>query len=71
MLETTISWSSPTTAVPPIVSPRDAFDALFDVKGLVRRKSILDSLLGDVQDIHGELSLEDARKLDEYTQHHP
>ncbi len=67
ILSATISWSSPTCQVLPMVSPRDAFDALFDVKGLVSKKSLLDCLLGDVQDIHGKLSLEDARKLDEYT----
>ncbi len=67
LLSSTISWSSPTTPVPIIVSPRDAFHALFDTKELISRKSVLDCLIGDVQDLHGKLSLEDARKLEEYT----
>ena len=68
LVSSTISWSSPTSPVLPIVSPRDAFDALFDIKGLVSQQSLLDCMIGDVQEIHGKLSLDDARKLDEYTQ---
>jgi hypothetical protein len=68
ILSATISWSSPTSPVPPMISPRDAFDALFDVKGLVSKKSLLDCLMGDVSNIHGKISLDDARKLDEYTE---
>ncbi len=66
MISGTISWSSPTNAVPTICSPRDAFDQLFDAKGLERERSVLDCLQGDLASVRSELSRADQRKLDEY-----
>jgi hypothetical protein len=61
-----MSWSSSASVVPPQSSPRDAFDALFDVKGLARQKSVLDCLDGQLKDMRPELSAADRRKLDEF-----
>jgi hypothetical protein len=67
MINSTISWSSPTDAVPPQSSPRAAFDELFDAKGLASEKSVLDCLQADMRRMRGELSTGDQRKLDEFT----
>src|SRR5262249_4186380 len=61
-----ISWSSPTTPTPLELYPALAFDRLF--KDEVRKgdESVLDSVLGDAQDVRRSVSLADRRKLDEY-----
>ncbi len=61
-----ISWSSPTTPTPLELYPALAFDRLF--KDEVRKgdESVLDSVLGDAQDVRRAVSLADRRKLDEY-----
>jgi hypothetical protein len=67
IIDYTISWSSPTNPVPPYSSPRDAFDALFDVKNLATQKSILDGMLDDLRRMRGELSVDDRHKVAEFT----
>jgi hypothetical protein len=63
----TISWASANSGIPPINSPRDAFDQLFDTKSLERQRGVLDYVLADLGDVRGNLSGDDRRKLDEYT----
>jgi hypothetical protein len=63
----TISWASERSPVVPVVSARDAFDQLFDVKGLERERGVLDYVLGQVQHVRGRLSTGDRRKLEDYT----
>lgn len=64
----TVSWSSATTPVAPEVSPRAAFDRLFDVKGLKRNQSVLDAI-GDLsKGLRKQVSPRDRDKLDEYLQ---
>jgi len=67
IISSTISWSSPSSPVPPQYSPRDAFDELFDVKGLVREKSLLDVMQEQMQRMRGDLSPDDRRKVEEFT----
>ncbi len=67
IISSTISWASPTSPVPPQFSPREAFDELFDTKGLAREKSILDNMRDDMISIRGELSLADRRKVEEFS----
>ncbi len=62
----TISWSSRTTPVPPEIYPRQAFDRLFDVSGLQRERSILDTVLGQAKSLQGQLDSRDRDKLDQY-----
>src|SRR5215210_488997 len=61
-----ISWSSPTTPTPLELYPALAFDRLF--KDEVRKgdESVLDSVLGDANEVRRAVSLADRRKLDEY-----
>jgi hypothetical protein len=66
ILGSTISWSSPVTGVPPQFSPRDAFDEVFDVKGLMAEKSVLDCVADDLGSMQREVSPADRRKLDEF-----
>ncbi len=67
IISSTISWSSPTSPVLPQFSPRDAFDELFDTKGLAREKGYLDLMQHDIQRMRGELSPADRRKVEEFT----
>lgn len=62
----TISWKTRHTPVPPEIYPRQAFDSLFDRTGLRRTKSVLDSVLQQANEVRGELSKADQKKLDEY-----
>jgi len=65
-LGSTLTWSSKTTPVPPEVFPRQAFDRLFDVSGLVRDKSVLDFVREQARDVERSLASQDKAKLDEY-----
>lgn len=65
-LNSTITWSSKTTPVPPEVFPRQAFDRLFDVSGLIRDRSILDYVNGQAKSLRPKLDVYDRDKLDAY-----
>lgn len=62
----TMSWSSPTTPVPPETQPRRAFDRLFDTSTLERDGSILDYVYGEAKSVRTGLDSVDQNKLDEY-----
>ncbi|WP_165225312.1 DUF1552 domain-containing protein [Aquisphaera insulae] len=72
-----MSWSSPTTPVPPESNPRLVFERLFGegphgrrAESLARRradqKSILDHVLDDARAMQRRLDSGDRRKLDQY-----
>lgn len=72
----TLSWRSPTVALPVTVNPRDVFERLFgdgdalDERGrlvqLKRRASILDFVREDAARLSGRVGSADRHKLDEY-----
>ena len=72
----TLSWRSPTVALPVTVNPRDVFERLFgdgdvtDEKSrqaqLQRRASILDFVRADAARLSARLGANDRRKMDEY-----
>ena len=72
----TLSWRSPTQALPVMVSPREVFERLFgdatartaeERAALLRRRaSVLDFVAADARRLAGGLGARDARKLDEY-----
>ncbi|MGH8446817.1 MAG: DUF1552 domain-containing protein [Solimonas sp.] len=72
----TLSWRSPTVALPVTVNPRDVFERLFgdgdalDEKSrqaqLARKASILDFVRDDATRLAGRLGSNDRRKMDEY-----
>jgi len=62
----TVSWSSKNTPIPPEIYPRAVFDRLFDTRGLLRDKSVLDAVLSQSQSLRRDLSSTDQRKLDEF-----
>jgi hypothetical protein len=72
-----LSWSSPTTPMPPEANPRLAFERLFGAgkpgerkASLERRRkeqrSILDFVLDDARSMKRRLGGDDAKKLDQY-----
>ncbi len=72
-----LSWSSPTTPMPPESNPRQAFERLFGTgapgqrrANLQRRRlaqrSILDFALEDARSMQRRLGAEDSKKLDQY-----
>lgn len=72
-----ISWSGPSTPLPKIVNPQQAFEQLFagfdpgesEAEAERRRlyeKSVIDSVLGDANALRGKLGATDQKKLDEY-----
>lgn len=69
-----ISWSSPSTPLPMIRSPRTAFDLLFGAGGSpeerARRRrthqSILDWVASEVSDLRRSLGAADRRRVDQY-----
>lgn len=72
-----LSWRTPTTPMPPEVNPRMAFERLFGTLDLSLdpatrtrraeyRKSILDMVRDDTQNLIGTLGQADRRKIDEY-----
>lgn len=63
----TVSWSSPNTPVPPEIYPRAVFDRLFDTRGLLRDRSVLDAVLEQTKSINRNLSATDRQKLDEFS----
>lgn len=72
----TISWRSPTQALPVTVNPREVFERLFgdgtvlDAEARAarfrQRSSILDFVQADAARIGGRLGSNDRRKMDEY-----
>ena len=70
-----ISWSTPSTPMPPEINPRAAFERLFGAEpetpeARARReryeKSILDFVLDDTRQLTRQLGSTDRRKMDEY-----
>ncbi len=69
-----ISWSSPTTPLPMIRSPRTAFDLLFGAGGSAEERafrrrthrSILDWVASEVADMRRELGALDRARVDQY-----
>ena len=69
-----ISWSSPTTPLPMIRSPRTAFDMLFGAGGSAEERarrrrthgSILDWVAEEVAGLRRELGAQDRRRVDRY-----
>ncbi|MDC0669915.1 DUF1552 domain-containing protein [Nannocystis radixulma] len=72
-----ISWSTPTTPLPKLTSPRLAFDVLLAgddpsasaaarTQRRVARRSVLDVVLADVHDLEGDLGVGDRVRLDAY-----
>ncbi len=69
-----ISWSSPTTPLPMIRSPRTAFDMLFGAGGSARERarrrrthsSILDWVAEEVAGMRSQLGAADWRRVDRY-----
>jgi hypothetical protein len=61
-----ISWESATSPVPMEVYPSLAFDSLFDNRGNMRNKSILDRVQEQAAGLRREVSSSDRAKLDEY-----
>jgi hypothetical protein len=72
----TLSWRSPTAALPVTVNPRDAFERLFgdgdalDADSRLaqqrRKTSILDFVREDAARLSGRLGQHDRRKMDQY-----
>lgn len=69
----TMSWRSATQPLPKEVNPKAVFERLFSTtpnaaraERDARRKSVLDFIREDSQDLAGRLSINDRRKLDEY-----
>jgi hypothetical protein len=61
-----ISWQSADSPVPNEVYPSLAFDSLFENRGSLRNKSILDRVKDRADALRQEVSANDQRKLDEY-----
>jgi hypothetical protein len=72
-----LSWSSPTTPMPPEANPRHAFERLFGAgapgqrranmeRRRAEQKSILDFALEDARSMQRRLGSEDSKKLDQY-----
>jgi hypothetical protein len=59
----TISWSSETTPVAPEIYPQQAFDRLFDTRGLKRDRSVLDGVLDQAKGVERKLDRHDRDKL--------
>ena len=70
----TLSWASATEPLPMIRDPRVAFDLVFGAGGTAEeraarrraRTSILDFVLGEVNDLKRELDATDRRRMDRY-----
>jgi len=68
-----ISWRDESTPMPAEFDPRVAFEKIFgsgdlkaDAKRRANRKSVLDFIRQDSQNLHKKMSTEDRQKLDEY-----
>lgn len=61
-----ISWHRADSPVPNEVYPSLAFDSLFENRGSLRNKSILDRVKDRAEDLSRKVSATDKQKLDEY-----
>src|SRR5688572_15485197 len=61
-----ISWQSAESPVPNEVYPSLAFDSLFENRGSLRNKSILDRVKDRADSLRRDVSATDQHKLDEY-----
>jgi hypothetical protein len=72
-----MSWRTPNTPMAPEPNPRMVFERLFGsgspgertknfAQRQERQKSILDAVMEDARDLHGQLAARDLSKLDEY-----
>jgi hypothetical protein len=61
-----ISWQSATSPVPMEIYPSLAFDSLFENRGSMRNRSILDRVAEHAESLTREVSASDRAKLDEY-----
>src|SRR5262249_55465457 len=61
-----ISWQSATSPVPMEVYPSLAFDSLFDNRGALRNRSVLDRVREEAASLGRQVSSTDKVKLDEY-----
>jgi hypothetical protein len=61
-----ISWQSPSSPVPMEVYPSLAFDSLFENRGNMLNKSILDRVSAEATTLRAGVSTTDRAKLDEY-----
>jgi hypothetical protein len=61
-----ISWQTPDSPVPNEVYPSLAFDNLFENRGSLRNRSILDRVRDDAESLGRSISGDDKAKLDEY-----
>ncbi len=72
-----VSWADAKTPLPKIISPKQAFDRLFEgydpnasvaeaEKRRAYEKSVIDSVLGDVSALQPKLGATDQKKLDQY-----
>ncbi|MCZ2074814.1 MAG: DUF1552 domain-containing protein [Bryobacterales bacterium] len=71
-----ISWRTPSNPLPPEINPRLVFERLFAAydgesaaaraKRVLYKKSILDFVAGDTEQLKAQLGPTDRRKLDEY-----
>jgi hypothetical protein len=61
-----ISWQSADSPVPNEVYPSLAWDSLFENRGSLRNKSILDRVKDDASKLSGKISSDDNAKLDEF-----
>jgi hypothetical protein len=61
-----LSWQSPDSPVPNEVYPSIAWDNLFENRGSLRSKSVLDAVMEDASALSVKISSSDKAKLDEY-----
>jgi len=61
-----ISWQDATSPVPMETYPALAFDSLFENRGAMRNRSVLDRVMEHAQSLHRQVSQTDRAKLDEY-----
>jgi hypothetical protein len=61
-----ISWQRADAPIPGEVHPSRAFDALFENRGGLRNRSILDRVKERAASLHREVSSSDTARLDEY-----
>ena len=61
-----LSWQSPDSPVPNEVYPSIAWDSLFENRGSLRNKSVLDGVMEDATALSVKISSSDKAKLDEY-----
>src|SRR5689334_7496085 len=61
-----ISWHSAESPVPNEVYPSLAFDGLFENRGSLRNKSVLDRVKDRAEALSGKVSSSDKSKIDEY-----